>query len=136
MACSRKKARARAVPVQIPRDLTGKARVRFAQGRSSAKAIGEPVFCGDVAELVDAADLKSVDFGRPGSIPGVPTSGLGPRGFRQLDGRHALKFQERRRELGDGYRNAVSLFGSELPEIDDMRHVVEAFAEFSEEQGG
>lgn len=29
---------------------------------------------GDVAELVDAPDLKSVDFGRPGSIPGVPTN--------------------------------------------------------------
>jgi hypothetical protein len=29
-----------------------------------------------VAELVDAPDLKSVDFGRPGSIPGVPTKHL------------------------------------------------------------
>ena len=94
MAGSRKKARARAVPVQIPRDLTGKAPVRFAQGRSSAKAIAEPVFCGDVAELVDAADLKSVDFGRPGSIPGVPTSGLGPFAVSGLDVGHAVELRE------------------------------------------
>ena len=29
---------------------------------------------GDVAELVDASDLKSEGLGRPGSIPGIPTS--------------------------------------------------------------
>lgn len=81
---------------KIPGDLSQNVRVRFALGRSSAKALSEPVFCGDVAELVDAADLKSVDFGRPGSIPGVPTSGLGSNGFWAFYCRHALKFQERR----------------------------------------
>ena len=65
-------------------------RVRFAQGRASAKAMAVPVFCGDVAELVDAADLKSVDFGRPGSIPGVPTSGLGPLPIESLEAGHAV----------------------------------------------
>ena len=69
-------------------------RVRFAQGLSSAKAIGEPVFCGDVAELVDAADLKSVDFGRPGSIPGVPTSGLGSFAVNGFDIGHAVQLRE------------------------------------------
>lgn len=72
--------------------------VRFAQGRSSAKAIGEPVFCGDVAELVDAADLKSVDFGRPGSIPGVPTSGLSPIAIGGLDVGHAVELFEHGRQ--------------------------------------
>ena len=94
MACQRKKARARRWLVQILWELGPMVRVRFAQGRSSAKAIGVPVFCGDVAELVDAADLKSVDFGRPGSIPGVPTSGLGPFAVSGLDVGHAVELPE------------------------------------------
>ena len=47
-----------------------------------------------MAELVDAADLKSVDFGRPGSIPGVPTSGLGPFAVSGLDVGHAVELRE------------------------------------------
>ena len=30
--------------------------------------------CGDMAELVDASDLKSLGVIRPGSTPGVPTA--------------------------------------------------------------
>ena len=55
-----------------------------------------PVFCGDVAELVDAADLKSVDFGRPGSIPGVPTTDLGAFAFGDIEIRHAFKLSKGR----------------------------------------
>ena len=73
-------------------------RVRFAQGRASAKAMGEPVFCGDVAELVDAADLKSADFGRPGSIPGVPTTGLGALAVVDIQIRYAFKLSKGRSE--------------------------------------
>lgn len=73
--------------------------------------MGEPVFCGDVAELVDAADLKSVDFGRPGSIPGVPTSRLGPFRFRSLYVGHGLKLSKGRCQDFQGDGHAMTFWG-------------------------
>jgi len=92
--------------------------------------MGEPVFCGDVAELVDAADLKSVDFGRPGSIPGVPTSGLGPFTFRSLYVGHGLKLSEGRCQDFQSDGHAMTLFGSEFPEVHDVPNIIEAITEF------
>ena len=107
-------------------------RVRFAQARSSAKAIDEPVFCGDVAELVDAADLKSVDFGRPGSIPGVPTIGLGSISIGGLDIGHAVEFIEHSFQHLERDRDAMALFRPESPVVHDMADVVVSFSELCE----
>ena len=82
------------------------------------------MFCGDVAELVDAADLKSVDFGRPGSIPGVPTSGLGPIAIGGLDIGHAVELFEHGFQHFESDRDAMALFGSKSPEVHYMADVV------------
>ena len=42
--------------------------------KSSTKTKSKSLKCGPLAELVDAHDLKSCVFGRPGSSPGGATT--------------------------------------------------------------
>ena len=57
-------------------DLLSVKRSDFGLARSRAAVLRAAADAGDMAELVDASDLKSLGVIRPGSTPGVPTSAL------------------------------------------------------------
>lgn len=60
------------------------------------------------------------------------TEGLGPFTFRDLYIRHRVELCERRREDFQSDGHAMTLFGSEFPEVHDVTDIIEALTEFFE----